>query len=138
MFRIHVYGRSPPAHDPKAIQFDVVSNAGDALKGAATRKEVDIALTKDPTGLKMRLLVYLPNAALQKSSRCPVFLGLNFWGNHTVTSNLAPQTWPMSLDPPGSLLWPFVAPVPHSPSFFPKKSRLLYPITMSREHGRGS
>ncbi|NMC08619.1 MAG: acetylxylan esterase [Candidatus Lokiarchaeota archaeon] len=87
LYRKHVYGRSPPAPDPKAIQYNVASKAIDALKGKATRKEVDIALTKDQAGSTMRLLVYLPNAELQRSSRCPVFLGLNFWGNHTINAD---------------------------------------------------
>jgi hypothetical protein len=87
LYRKHVYGRSPPSPDPKAINFNIVNTTNDALRGKATRKEVDIVLTNDPDGPKMRLLVYLPNAVLHKPSRCPIFLGLNFQGNHTINAD---------------------------------------------------
>jgi hypothetical protein len=53
-----------------------------ALDGKATRKEVVLSFGQGP---KPRVLMYLP----KKSGRIPVFVGLNFGGNHTVHTDPA-------------------------------------------------
>jgi hypothetical protein len=52
-----------------------------ALRGAATRKEVRILLEGTSTGAAIDVLLYVPNG---RPGPFPVFLGLNFGGNHTV------------------------------------------------------
>lgn len=79
-FRSHVYGRSPaPGKRAPAL---VLSNDPQALGGKATRKLVSIPLTPNPKGPALDLLLYVPNAV---QGKVPVFLGLNFDGNYTVT-----------------------------------------------------
>lgn len=84
LFEEHVYGRSPGR--PKAIEFQVTSVAADALGGKATRKEISARFTADPKGPKMDVLLYLPNGARKP---VPTFLGLNFYGNHSIVSDPA-------------------------------------------------
>ncbi len=79
LFETYVYGKSfPPT---KQTSFHVTSVDKHALDGKATRKQVTIAFTSDPHGPSMDLLLYLPNAAKKP---VPVFLGLNFFGNHSI------------------------------------------------------
>ncbi|MCO6457314.1 MAG: acetylxylan esterase [Pirellulaceae bacterium] len=80
LFETHVYGRTPERKLP--VTFQPVSVDPKALGGRATRKEVDICFTSEKQdGPCMRLLLYVPNSA---SGPVPVFLGLNFGGNHTI------------------------------------------------------
>jgi hypothetical protein len=100
LFEKHVYGRAPGR--PEGLTFQTRSVAKDALGGKATRKEVRILFSPDPKGPKMDLLIYLPNEA---KSPVPVFLGLNFQGNHAVHPDPAitiADTW-MRNDPKGGI-----------------------------------
>tara|TARA_B100000029_G_scaffold275642_1_gene270327 strand:- start:1622 stop:2914 length:1293 start_codon:yes stop_codon:yes gene_type:complete len=79
LFRQHVYGRSP---DPSPqMRFELVSTDDQALNGQAVRKQVDVLFTGNADGPQMRILMYLPKTA---TAAVPVFLGLNFNGNHSV------------------------------------------------------
>ncbi|MEM6366614.1 MAG: acetylxylan esterase, partial [Planctomycetota bacterium] len=49
------------------------------------RREIDITLRRSGPSLTMSMLVYTPRSAANKP--CPLFLGLNFGGNHTVDPN---------------------------------------------------
>jgi hypothetical protein len=79
LFETHVYGKSPGR--PEKMSFDVKSVDREALGGAAIRKEVTIRFKEDPEGPSMDLLLYLPSKA---QGPTPVFLGLNFAGNHAI------------------------------------------------------
>ncbi|MGA2032357.1 MAG: acetylxylan esterase [Thermoguttaceae bacterium] len=79
LFEQNVYGKAPPR--PQAMTFRVRSVAHDAWQGKATRKEIAIRFSRDAKGPVVNVLLYLPNKA-QKPA--PVFLGLNFAGNHAV------------------------------------------------------
>ena len=79
LFETHVYGRSPGR--PNQLKFEVISTDPNALGGKATRKQVSILFAGSKDGPKAELLVYLPKGA-QKP--VPAFLGLNFYGNHTI------------------------------------------------------
>jgi len=79
MFEELVYGHAPGR--PEKLKFEVRSVARDALGGMATRKEVSILFAGTPDGPKMDLLMYLPNAAKKP---VPLFIGLNFYGNHAI------------------------------------------------------
>ena len=78
LLKVHVYGRID-ASTP-SVEYRLVSETDDALDGAAVRKEVDIIFSKGDQSHSIRMLMYLP----AKSGKSPVFLGLNFKGNHTV------------------------------------------------------
>ncbi len=84
LFMEHVYGCSPAA--PNRIEFTVTSTEANALGAKATRKEVTIYVTGDRSGPSIDLLLYIPNHAKKP---VPAFLGLNFYGNHTVDADPA-------------------------------------------------
>jgi hypothetical protein len=79
LFQREVYGRSPGR--PDAMTFQVTSVDRDALAGTAVRKEVSVFFTGKPDEPKMDVLIYQPKSA---DGPVPVFLGLNFYGNHTI------------------------------------------------------
>lgn len=82
LFQEHVYGVTPSGHvDPR---FEVRSVNLDALGGSAIRKEVRVRFTPEDDGPYMDLLLYLPREA---TAPAPTFLGLNFYGNHTIHSD---------------------------------------------------
>ena len=82
LFEEQVYGRAPKR--PHGLtRYEVRSVVTSALGGQARRKEISILLTGTPTGPRMELLLYVPNHAHKP---VPVFLGLNFSGNHAVTT----------------------------------------------------
>lgn len=91
LFEEHMYGKSPGR--PKDMKFEVRSVEPKALDGLATRKEVRVYFSADPKGPKMDMLLYLPNAAPKPA---PIFLGLNFHGNHTIHPDPGisiPESW---------------------------------------------
>jgi hypothetical protein len=85
LYRTSVYGRSPAARFP--VQARVVRRVEGALDGIATIKEVRVGLSPDASGPAMTLLLFLPTQKDSRWKRTPIFLGLNFFGNHTVHSS---------------------------------------------------
>jgi hypothetical protein len=81
LFAAHEYGRTPGGR-PAAMHWEV-DVVRDALGGKATRKQVTIWFTEKRDGPQMHLLIYQPNGVVTP----PVFLGLNFIGNHTVNAD---------------------------------------------------
>jgi len=79
LFQKYVYGKMPG--QPEGMKFQTRSVARDALGGKATRKEVTVLFTGKDDGPKMDILLYLPN---QAKKPVPLFLGLNFAGNHAI------------------------------------------------------
>jgi hypothetical protein len=79
LFRTHVYGRSPAT--PAALVYERGAVDAKALGGKATRQEIRLFLDGKKGGFAMTLLLYVPNGAPRP---VPVFLGMNFDGNHTV------------------------------------------------------
>jgi hypothetical protein len=82
LFSVHVYGRTPAP--PSAISWRVREDRSGALEGLATRTQVRIFLLGNQAGPWLDLLVYAPAA---RPEPVPVFVGLNFQGNHTVHSD---------------------------------------------------
>lgn len=79
LFETWVYGRCPAPR--YRCRFQLTSVERSALDGRAVRKQVTVHFSRDPGGPRMNLLVYLPASAPRP---VPVFLGLNFTGNHAV------------------------------------------------------
>jgi len=77
LFEQHVYGRTPSA--PVETQVEVTGVAAGALDGRATRKEITVRFAAGQAEAALHLLLYLP-----ATRPAPVFLGLNFFGNHTI------------------------------------------------------
>ncbi len=82
LFENQVYGRTPGK--PSDMTFKVTSVDENALGGEAVRKEVSVYFSKDKSGPRMDLLIYLPRSAKKP---VPVFVGLNFGGNQTICSD---------------------------------------------------
>jgi hypothetical protein len=81
LFRSEVYGRRPDR--PEKMTFETASTEPKALGGKAVRKEVTVYFTGERDGPQMSILMYLPAGA---EGPVPLFLGLNFNGNHAVRS----------------------------------------------------
>jgi hypothetical protein len=82
LFETHVYGRTPAARPP--IRFEEKARDNVALGGLATRREITVWLTGEAGGPHLNLLLFVPN---KRHGRAPVFLGMNFNGNHAVHSD---------------------------------------------------
>ena len=74
-------------------RYRVASTDRNALEGKAVRKEITISFAGHESGPKINMLLYLPAHA---KGPTPVFVGLNFGGNHTVHADpgiTLPSVW---------------------------------------------
>lgn len=78
LFAEHVYGHAPESHPE--VEFRVRKEVDDFLDGKATLKEIDIVVTKGGSERVITMLLVIPKL----DHPAPVFLGLNFGGNHTI------------------------------------------------------
>ncbi|HKK76682.1 MAG TPA: hypothetical protein VJ953_16515 [Saprospiraceae bacterium] len=78
LFTEQVYGQMPEAIS--ALDFEVFDEEV-ALDGRAIRKQVRLRFSRNGQSHEVSLLIYLPAAA---EKPVPLFLGLNFYGNHTI------------------------------------------------------
>ena len=78
-FAEQMYGRTPETNDTP--RFEVVTNEPNALDGTAVRREVVVYFTANQEEPSMTVLLYLPTEA---DGPVPLFLGLNFYGNHSI------------------------------------------------------
>ena len=91
-FAGQVYGRTP-AGPPAGMHWQVTAVDHGALGGRATRKEITVWVAPGTSGPHFSLLVYQPNGTPAPPA---VFLGLNFYGNHTVHADpgiALPDSW---------------------------------------------
>jgi len=82
LFEHEIYGKAPGF--PENVEFTTTTIDTSALEGKAIRKEIDIIITNQNKSVTLNLLLYLPNNG--KDSH-PVFLGLNFYGNQTISND---------------------------------------------------
>jgi hypothetical protein len=90
LFQHYMYGYLPPA--PAKVDSKVGREDQQAFGGKATLKEVTIAFGP-PEMPQIHLLLVVPNGMKEPA---PVFLGMNFSGNHTVVTDPAvrlPTAW---------------------------------------------
>ncbi len=80
IFESDVYGKT----DLKGVKtsFRIANQDNEALNGKAIRKEIICTMERDGKQHSFSLLLYTPKAV----SKAPVFLGLNFYGNHTLST----------------------------------------------------
>lgn len=78
LFETEVYGKAPGR--PEGLHFQVLSEDRYTLGNMATRKEIAVYFTESDEHF-MTILLYIPN---KRTDAVPVFLGLNFKGNHTI------------------------------------------------------
>ncbi len=86
LFEHYMYGQMPPR--PSRMQFSVERVDRGLFNGKATEKEITIVLDTN-NAPQIHLLLVVPN---HRTKPAPVFVGLNFCGNHTV---LADPTVPL-------------------------------------------
>lgn len=82
LFARQVYGR-PPDH-PEEMTFLSAGGAEPALGGLARRKQATLLITGNGQTVAVDVLMYLPSSS---RGPVPVFVGLNFYGNHTVQAD---------------------------------------------------
>jgi len=80
LFSEEVYGIIPKWHGK--LEVISVSPKKNIFDGLATREEVLLKIINGEKELKVLILIYLPNS----SKPSPVFLGYNFYGNHTLSN----------------------------------------------------
>jgi hypothetical protein len=80
LFATRMYGRTPGGR-PKDMSFELLDLDKAALGGTAVRKQVRVFFSSRKDGPRMDILLYLPGGVRKP---VPVFLGLNFTGNHSV------------------------------------------------------
>ena len=80
LFAENVYGQTPT----KAVKlrFQTTNTENNALNGLAIRKQISIFFVDYPNLPPIDVLLYIP----KNIKAAPVFLGLNFCGNHCVTT----------------------------------------------------
>ena len=76
------FGRAPGR--PKDLTFEVIEQAGTAFDGKAIRRQVVIYFSKDRSGPRMDLLLYLPSNA---KGPVPVFLNMSFFANNLAVAD---------------------------------------------------
>lgn len=79
-FARFMYGVIPPR--PSEMQIDLMEEDANAFDGLATRRELSIRCSENGISRTMHMLLYIPNNC---KGSVPVFLGLNFRGNHSTT-----------------------------------------------------
>ena len=85
LFEHYMYGRAPISPLEVVAKVDRVDQG--ALGGKATKKEITLSFGPEGTP-PIHLLLYTPNGL---KDRVPVFVGMNFYGNHTVIND--PSVW---------------------------------------------
>ncbi len=91
VFASEVYGRTPATGG--GVHFRVDSVDEHALNGLAVRKQITVFFTRDEKAPALHLLLYLP---AKRAKRAGVFVGLNFFGNETVSADPGidlPEVW---------------------------------------------
>jgi hypothetical protein len=93
IFSREVYGRTPGGR-PAGMHWAVRSADRSALGGKAVRKEITVWFTPEKEGPKMHLLIYQPPGAPGAHAPWPAFVGLNYYGNSSVSADpgIAPST----------------------------------------------
>lgn len=90
LFEEQVYGKIP--EDLKMTSFRVLEESGHTPYPNVKRKQIEMLLEKGDRELRVEMLIYLP----LREQPVPLFLGYNFYGNHTITKDvqvLISQSW---------------------------------------------
>ncbi|GAA4452916.1 acetylxylan esterase [Nibrella saemangeumensis] len=82
LFSEHVYGKMPT--QPVKVRYQTTSVDENALGGKAIRKQISVFFTEYPQLPPMNILLYVPKGTTQ---RAPVFVSMNFQGNHSVSTD---------------------------------------------------
>lgn len=80
-FEENVYGKVPEEIDD--LTFEIIEEGDGAINEKAIRKQIEVTISKNKSSISFTVLLYLPKG----KSNVPVFLGYNFYGNHTINDN---------------------------------------------------
>ena len=94
LFENQMYGSTPDNTDVR-WEFIKSSEYRNALEGKAIKKEIVIRIMRGTQFRDLWLLIYLPTG---QSDPIPVFLGLNFNGNHTILNDASITITPNWID----------------------------------------
>jgi cyclophilin family peptidyl-prolyl cis-trans isomerase/type 1 glutamine amidotransferase len=89
LFQHYMYGQLPAT---VKVEAKIEHEDSKALGGKAILREISLTLTPDPAP-KIRVLLVIP---AERKGRVPVFVGMNFTGNHTLLDDPAihiPTSW---------------------------------------------
>lgn len=81
LFENEVYGKTPAGK--VHLSSLVTTEDKEALNGRALRREIQLTVEMDGRALVMNVLLFLPKSG----KKHPLFLGLNFSGNHTISDD---------------------------------------------------
>ena len=82
LFAENIYGKTPNLQLKQ--HFVVTNTKNDALNGKAIQKQISIIFDDYPQLSPINILLYIP----KNVKNAPVFVGLNFEGNHSLTTDL--------------------------------------------------
>ncbi|VGO13421.1 Multidomain esterase [Pontiella desulfatans] len=80
LFEESVYGKTPKRQ--LSVRYEVIDSDANAFNGRATRQQ--IAAFFGEKQYRIDILLYIPN---KTKGPVPAFLGMNFYGNHTIHSD---------------------------------------------------
>jgi hypothetical protein len=90
LFEDNMYGKIPGKL--KISSWKILEENQNALDGKAIRKQILLTFRKNNRELDVNLLVYLPKGV----DKAPLFVGYNFYGNHTTVNDpavIVPVSW---------------------------------------------
>ena len=79
LFTEHMFGKFDDSE--LIVDFRIIGENRNALGGLAIKKDVVISFSKDGKTVEAIMLIYLPSHI---DNPIPLFVGLNFYGNHTI------------------------------------------------------
>ncbi|MEL7601441.1 MAG: acetylxylan esterase [Proteiniphilum sp.] len=82
LFASKMYGRTPAGDID--ISYEILTDNPDALSGKATSRQVKFTFSNGNKKTEAILLMYIPN---MRKGKVPVFVGYNFKGNHSTTTD---------------------------------------------------
>ncbi len=82
LFQQHIYGTAP--HRPRATA-EAIGEPAQILGGIGLRHRYKVTLTPGPDPLTGEMLLFTP----ARAGKYPAFVELNFWGNHSISSDPA-------------------------------------------------
>lgn len=83
LFASQVYGRTPTGKID--VTYETMVENPNAMGGKATGKQVKFTFSNGKKKIEALLLIYIPNNI---TGKVPVFIGYNFKGNHSTTSDI--------------------------------------------------
>lgn len=82
LFASHMYGHTPAENID--VSYEIMTENREAMGGKATSKQVKFTFSNGNKKLEAFLLIYIPN---KPKGKVPVFVGYNFKGNHSTTTD---------------------------------------------------